>query len=151
MKLAEALQERADLNRNIEQLRQRLVNNAIVQENEEPVENPQELLKELNSCVSRLEELMERINRTNTMTQTENGQSLTALIAHRDCLKIKIHAYKECVNSASQTGRRARMSEIRIVSSVNVRDIQKQIDLLSKELRLTDNAIQQMNWSVDLL
>ena len=34
MKLAEALQERADLNRNIEQLKSRLNNNVLVQEGE---------------------------------------------------------------------------------------------------------------------
>ena len=40
MKLAEALQERADLNRNIEQLRSRLRNNVLVQEGEQPAEDP---------------------------------------------------------------------------------------------------------------
>lgn len=38
MKLAEALQERADLNRKIQQLQSRLMNNATVQEGEEPPE-----------------------------------------------------------------------------------------------------------------
>lgn len=150
MKLAEALQERADLNKNIDQLRMRLNNNAVVQENEEPAENPEELLKELDSAIERLEELMERINRTNTMTVSD-GKSLTALIAHRDSLKLKISAYKDLVNSACQTGRRVRMSEIRILSAVNVKDIQKQVDLLCKELRLTENQIQSLNWSVELL
>ena len=36
MKLAEALQERADLNIRIQQLRSRLENNALVQEGEQP-------------------------------------------------------------------------------------------------------------------
>lgn len=36
MKLAEALQERADLNRRIEQLRNRLENSALVQEGVQP-------------------------------------------------------------------------------------------------------------------
>ena len=41
MKLAEALQERADLNRQIEQLKFRLANNAITQEGEaEPQRGP---------------------------------------------------------------------------------------------------------------
>ena len=40
MKLAEALQERADLNRRLQQLQQRLANNAIVQEGEQPAEDP---------------------------------------------------------------------------------------------------------------
>ena len=51
MKLAEALQERADLNRRIQQLQQRLTNNALVQEGETPAEDPAELLAELDGCV----------------------------------------------------------------------------------------------------
>ena len=47
MKLAEALQERADLNRRIEQLRNRLENSALVQEGERPAEAPEVLLEEL--------------------------------------------------------------------------------------------------------
>ena len=65
MKLAEALQERADLNRRIESLRVRLNTNAIVQEGEKTPEEPQELLKELNRCTVRLEELIKKINITN--------------------------------------------------------------------------------------
>ena len=45
MKLAEALQERADLNRRIEQLRNRLENSALVQEGERPAEAPEVLLE----------------------------------------------------------------------------------------------------------
>ncbi len=40
MKLAEALQERADLNRKIDQLRQRIENNVLVQEGEKSQEDP---------------------------------------------------------------------------------------------------------------
>ena len=40
MKLAEALQERADLNRKIAQLKSRLLNNVLVQEGEKTVEDP---------------------------------------------------------------------------------------------------------------
>lgn len=43
MKLAEALQERADLNRNLEQLNVRLLNNVLVQEWEKPAEEPKKL------------------------------------------------------------------------------------------------------------
>ena len=40
MKLAEALQERADLNRTIQQLKERLDNNVLVQEGQQPAEQP---------------------------------------------------------------------------------------------------------------
>ena len=150
MKLAEALQERADLNRNIEQIRCRLVNNVIVQENEKPAEDPQSLIKELDRAVSRLEELMKRINQTNCMTISE-GKSITELIAARDALKVKIAVYKDIVSNASQTARRARMSEIKILSAVDVRKLQKKIDDMSKEFRITDNRIQALNWSTELM
>ena len=150
MKLAEALQERADLNRSIEQLRSRLINNVIVQENEKPAEDPQALLKELDSSLSRLEELMRRINNTNCVTISE-GKSITELIAARDVLKEKIAVYKDIVSNASQTARRARMTEIKILSTVDVRELQKKIDDMSKEFRLTDNRILALNWSTELI
>ena len=52
MKLAEALQERADINRNIEQLRSRMTNNALVQEGEKTAEDPELLKKELDSAIA---------------------------------------------------------------------------------------------------
>ena len=86
MKLAEALQERADLNRRIAQLRSRLLSNAQVQEGETPSEDPQELLTELDSCIMRLSSLMTHINLCNSQTVID-GQTLTALIAKKDCLR----------------------------------------------------------------
>ena len=47
MKLAEALILRADSNRRVEQLKQRLLRNAKVQEGNQPAEDPQELIVEL--------------------------------------------------------------------------------------------------------
>ena len=54
MKLAEALQERADLNKKISDLQGRLNQNSLVQEGEVPNESPEELLKALDQCVTRL-------------------------------------------------------------------------------------------------
>ena len=48
MKIAEALIERADIQKRIEQLRDRLSSNALVQEGEEPAEDPTSLLTELD-------------------------------------------------------------------------------------------------------
>ncbi len=150
MKLAEALQERADLNRDIENLKVRLNSNSIVQENEKPAEEPKELLKELDSAIERLRELMERINRTNCLVESD-GKSITQLIAKKDALKLRISAYKDLVFNASQTGKRARMTEIKLVSTVDVKKIQKEIDRLSRELRETDNMIQSLNWTTELM
>ena len=150
MKLAEALQERADLNRRIQQLQQRLNNNAIVQEGEQPAEDPQALLDELDRCVQQLEDLIARINLTNCQTLVD-GKNLTALLAGRDALTLKLSAYRDLAYSASQLGRRATHTEIKLLSAVNVKDLQKQVDAMARELRLLDNSIQAANWATDLM
>jgi len=150
MKLAEALQERADLNRRVQQLQQRLSSNAIVQEGEQPAEDPAQLLSELDGCVSQLEQLITQINLTNCRTLVD-GESLTALLARRDALKLKLSAYRDLVYSASQLGRRATHTEIKLLSTVNVKDLQKQVDAMAKELRLLDNSIQASNWATELI
>ena len=146
MKLAEALQERADLNRKIAQLRSRLEMNATVQEGEKPAEDPAELL---DGCIRRLEELMVRINLTNCETKAD-GKSLTELIARRDCLTLKIGVYRAIQDQASSITQRMSLNEIKILRAVDVKAIQKQADALSKELRQTDNTIQQANWQTEL-
>ena len=150
MKLAEALQERADLNRRIEQLRYRLSNNVLVQEGEKPLEDPAALLEELESSFTRLEWLIARINLTNCAVKVE-GRSLTELIARRDVLSLRADAYRRLVEEASQNTHRATRTEIKILSSVDVPALQRQADDASRELRLLDNTLQATNWTADLM
>lgn len=150
MKLAEALQERADLNRRIEQLRYRLNNNILVQEGEKPLEDPAALLEELESSFTRLEWLIARINLTNCAVKVE-GRSLTELIARRDVLSLRADAYRRLVEEASQNTHRATRTEIKILSAVDVPALQRQADDASRELRLLDNTLQATNWTADLM
>ena len=150
MKLAEALQERSDLNRKIEQLNHRLYNNILVQEDEEPAEEPQLLMAELDESIARLEYLMAAINLTNCMTKTD-GFTLTELIAKKDALLVKINAYRRIVGRASESTNRARGTEIKGKSIIRAADDQTQLEQLSKELRLLDNKLQATNWTVDLI
>ena len=150
MKLAEALQERADLNRRIEQLRYRLNNNVLVQEGEKPLEDPAALLEELESSFTRLEWLIARINLTNCAIKVE-GRSLTELIARRDVLSLRAEAYRRLVEEASQNTHRATRTEIKILSAVDVPALQRHADDASRELRLLDNTLQATNWTADLM
>jgi hypothetical protein rflaF_06837 len=150
MKLAEALQERADLNRRIEQLRYRLNNNVLVQEGEKPLEDPAALLEELESSFTRLEWLIARINLTNCAVKVE-GRSLTELIARRDVLSLRADAYRRLVEEASQNTHRATRTEIKILSAVDVPALQRQADDASRELRLLDNTLQATNWTANLM
>ncbi|MBQ1465211.1 MAG: DIP1984 family protein [Eubacteriaceae bacterium] len=150
MKLATALSERADLQRRISELTVRLRNNAKVQEGETPAEDPGELLSELDRCLVRLEELIRRINDTNNRTVSE-GKSLTELIAARDCLKQRIIILRDFLNASSEKVTRYTKTEIRIMSTVNVAELQKQLDGYSRQLRETDELIQGLNWTTELI
>lgn len=150
MKLAEALQERADINRRIEQLRCRLGNNVLVQEGEKPAEDPAALMTELEECLARLEWLIARINLTNCTVRVE-GSTLTELIARRDALTLRADAYRRLVEEASQNTHRATRTEIKILSAVDVPALQRKADEASRALRLLDNTLQATNWTADLM
>ena len=150
MKLAEALQERADLNRNISDLQNRLERVMLVQEGEIPVEDPQKLLRELNEAADRLEYLMAAINHTNDQTAI-NGLSLTQLIAKKDVLSRKINVYKICATEAGMNTNRARGTEIKVVPTMKAAELQKEVDRMARELRLLDNLLQQTNWTRELI
>ena len=150
MKLATALSERADLQRRISEIAVRLNNNARVQEGEEPSEDPAALLRELDECLARLEELIARINRTNNETKAD-GVTITELIARRDCLKERIRIMRDFLNAASEKISRYSKTEIRIRSTVSVPKLQKQVDACSRQLRETDERIQELNWMTELI
>src|SRR2546430_17438682 len=84
MKLAEALVLRADLQKRLAQMRVRLSQSALVQEGEQPPENPGELLTELEQILGQLQDLIARINKTNLQTQLPDGTVLTDALARRD-------------------------------------------------------------------
>ena len=149
MKLAEALQERADLNRRIQQLRTRLLDNALVQEGERTAEDPASLMSEYDAAMAALEEITAKINLANCNT-TVDGKSLTELIAKRDALTQRLKTYRDLAQAASRPYHRAARSEIKILSAVDVKELQKRADRAAKELRVLDNAIQQTNWTADL-
>ncbi|MEG2621859.1 MAG: DIP1984 family protein [Clostridia bacterium] len=150
MKLAQALQLRADTQKRIDQLRERLQNNATVQEGELPAEDPKALFTQLDQCIAELEEWIKRINKTNIHTLIEDA-TLTDMIARRDCLTLKIKAYREFTESASQIASRAARTEIKILATLPVKEIQSEVDALARALRDTDMRIQQANWETDLL
>ena len=150
MKLAEALQERADLNRKIEELRRRIDRALLVQEGEEPPENPADLLKELEEAFARLEYLMAAINMTNCKTRV-NGMTLTEIIAKKDTQLLRASAYKDLVYTAGGSTERARGTEIKVKALMKASELQKIVDQAAKEARKLDNLLQETNWKTKLI
>lgn len=149
MKLAEALAIRKDTQRKIEQLRSRLLNNVRIQEGEAPSEDPSELMKELDSCLNRLQTLIFRINKTNMHTQ-DGGKTLTELMAEKDVLSLRISSLRDVFNKASESQERYSRSEIKVVTTIDIKALGRQIDQYSKQLRELDIRIQGLNFSTDL-
>ena len=150
MKLATALAERSDIQNRINTISVRLDNNAKVQEGDVPAEDPKALMEELDRLIVRLEDLVARINLTNSGTVYE-GKTIPALLAHRDCLKNKVRVLRDFLNTASDRVTRMTRTEIKIVSTVPVTEIQKTVDGLAKELRTVDEKIQELNWTTELV
>ena len=151
MKLAEALSVRKDLMKRIAQLQGRITNNVKVQEGDEPLENPDELMKELDSCLEQLEDIIFRINATNMQTVNSKGVSLTQLMAQRDVLTMRVNTLRSVFNSASESQSRYSQSEIKMVTVVDVKKLGKRVDDLSAKLRVLDMEIQALNFATDLL
>ena len=149
MKLAEALQERADAKRLIARLNTRLAANAVAQEGEAPAEDPSELLKALDGCLARMGnadgEDQPRQQRHRGRRPHAHGDDRPARL-----LRERISAYQKLIDAASQSVQRMGRAEIRIVRTVDVRALQKQVDALCAEQRRLDNEIQQANWMTEI-
>ncbi|MCR5158924.1 MAG: DIP1984 family protein [Prevotella sp.] len=150
MKLAEALSIRKDLQKRIQQLGQRIQNNVKVQEGDEPSEQPAELMKELSSCLEQLESLIWRINATNMNTLSQEGKTLTELMARKDVLNMRISTLRNAFDAASSGHDRYSRSEIKMVTVIDVKVLGKQIDNYSAQLRKLDIEIQSLNFQTEL-
>jgi hypothetical protein len=150
MKLAEALLLRADVQKKIASLRERIVANAIVQEGEKPHEAPAKLLAEAEGALEQLEDLVTRINATNLATKLPDGQTLTAAIAKRDTLVQRHAMLVAAIAGCRKEPDRYGMREIKWIATLDVPKLQKQVEDLSKKIRELNAAIQQTNWKADL-
>jgi hypothetical protein len=151
MKLAEALVLRADMQKRVEQLRERLRMSALVQEGERPPEDPQALLAELERLLGDLAALVGRINRTNLATGIAGGVTLTDALAQRDVLDLHYGILKGLADTASNRIDRYSRTEIKRVATVDVSALRRQIDTLAQQRRELDTAIQAANWATDLV
>lgn len=99
---------RADLQKKVAQLKERIKESAKVQEGDEPCDNLEELYKELDEAVVQLEDLIYRINITNVQI-VQDGDSLARLIANRDVLSMRVKALKEVVNYVAANDKSQRL------------------------------------------
>ncbi|KRF21394.1 hypothetical protein ASG93_08400 [Paenibacillus sp. Soil787] len=151
MKLAEALMNRADCQKRVEQLKTRLTRSAKVQEGEHPPENPTDLFHELNDTLNEFESLVTAINRTNSQVLLSTGVTIAEALAQRDTLSMRRSIIQDVINAAAIRQDRFSKSEVKFYSTVPIMDLQKQVDQYSKAFRELDTTIQEANWKTKLL
>ena len=151
MKLAEALVLRADTQKKVAQLRQRLERVVKVQEGESPAEDPSSLLRDLEQTLDEQTAWIRKINRTNALTVFDEGLSISDALAERDRLMQHRKLLGDVLEQASIKQDRFSRSEVKYERTVDVVQIQAQVDALSKAYREYDFRIQELNWRTDLL
>lgn len=150
MKLAEALMMRSDLQVRLEKLKTRAINNVKVQEGDDVSEDPNDLLAQIEEVIAHINDLVKKINKTNSSTMLKDGRCLTEALADRDSIMLKRMTTEKIVEAAVIKRDRYTRSEVKYVNTVNVGELQSKLDKLSSEFRSLDTLIQEMNWTVEL-
>lgn len=150
MKLAEALVLRADTQKKLDSLRQRIAKNAIVQEGNQPHEDPSQLMREAFGVLSELRKLIQQINTANSTHKLPDGRTLTEAIAQRDELTQQHSLIQHAIASSSREPDRYSMAEIKWVTCIDIKQLQRQLDDLSKSIRELNLMIQETNWNTNL-
>lgn len=151
MKLAEALLQRSDMREKLNQIEYRITMNSKVQEDMEPGEDPNKLIKEFIETNSQMTALVQRINKTNQYTMLNDDQSLSDAIVLRESLKRQYSSLLSIQTQASEKDYRLTRTEIKMTLALDLKNTQKLIDNLAKEIRLVDSSIQEKNWLTELI
>ncbi|HEX5275538.1 MAG TPA: DIP1984 family protein [Candidatus Rubrimentiphilum sp.] len=151
MKLGEALKLRSDNFKKIDELRARAVASAQVQEGTQAPDSAAKLLEDIERLSAETKDLVQRINRTNVTVNLASGQTLADAIVERD-FRISLRSQLDAVaKAAAEPTQRYLRSEIRVVRTVEPAALREREDVLAREARLLDVAIQEANWSNDLI
>lgn len=152
MLLAEALRERADAQRQIAALRERITGAARYTEGEEPAEDAEALLAKAEAVVDRLAELLLVINRTNLGATLADGRIVTAALAERDALRSWFGLLKAAADAAAG-GRdvfRFGRQELRTFAALDVTALRGRADDVARQIRELDLAIEQVNFTTEV-
>ena len=150
MKLAEALLLRADLNKKLASLRERINRNAIVQEGETPKEKVEDLLAEGTSALEEQQKLVRTVNAANESTKLADGRLLADVLALRDTLIARHSLLTATIAATHKDVDRYSQREIKWIVQIDVASLQKQADDLSRKIREVNVTVQAANWQIEI-
>jgi hypothetical protein len=151
MKLAEALLLRSDLQTKLAALQQRINSNVVVQEGDQPSEDPQHLIQQALAVSQELYRLIQAIHHTNAQAITVNGHVLLSMLNQRDLLKAQHQILQSAIEHSRRDNTRYSSSEIRWVKVLKLSELQQQADDISAQLRHNNLEIQASNWQIELI
>ncbi len=151
MKLGDAMGQRVECEARMLDLKKRLIRNARVQEGEQPAEDPQNLLDDVDRTALRLVELIQTIHRTACATVFDENNSLADVITERDVLGRKRDLLIAVGDAATAGLEHLHRPEPHFVPAIQVGRIHRHVDQLSKRYREIDSRIQELSWRTDVL
>ncbi|MDA3557012.1 DIP1984 family protein [Acinetobacter sp. AOR15_HL] len=151
MKLAEALLLRSDQQKKLASLKQRINANVLVQDGDEPSEDPNELIKQVFALTQESNQLIYRIHLTNTQAKLEDGKTLLSLLSLRDSYAEQHKILMDAIANTHRESDRYSSREIKWKKVIPVSSLQKQADDISAKLRDLNVKIQAANWQIDLI
>lgn len=162
--LSEALADRKQLLSDIRDLSERWKNASVRYEDDQSSdESADDLEKKLQEKVEAFRDLQVRINRTNNETKVSfNHAEYTIMeaIALRESWLLLAKAQRATADHAaglvkgrtrSLYGAARTKDDIRQVASIDIAKTREEADKMSLDIRHLDSAIQQKNWSTELL
>lgn len=150
MKLAEALLLRADMQKKVASLKERVGRNVKVQDGDAPAEDPTALMAESAGVLDDLERLVVRVNQTNLTHRLPDGRTITEALARRDTLAQRHATVAAAIAATRAEEDRYSTREIKWVVVVDVAGLQRQLDDLARQLRELNGALQQANWAAEV-
>ena len=154
MKLGELLAERAELQKRMQQLQQRMLDNATLQEGDKPTLDPTALLAQYRNLAEAHEEIVRRINRTNNSARiaiAPEPMSLADAVVRRGRLARHAGVLRDLTARAMPERSRFLRTEIKHVPAFDVAAVMAEADRLGREHRELDTTIQRANWEVDVI
>ena len=150
MKLAEALLIRADQKKKILSLRERIAQNALAQEGDDPREDIAKLIAECFAVIAAQQALVLKIDVANAAAKLPDGRPLAEVLAARDVLMQQHSVLKSAVDATHKEEDRYSPREIKWVPQIDVAATQKQMEDYSRKIRELNVLIQETNWRVEL-
>ncbi len=151
IKLAEALLDRSELQKKIADIQARMRENAIIQQDDVPTEDPSKLFEELKQAYKSFDDLNRRINTTNNSTFFNDKMKICDALYQREALDRQIKELASLASAFASKSTRYSKTEIKYISTMDPKALRSHVDDLKRQRKELDRQVQSLNWSIDLL